>query len=194
MTVSATKNDLVLLLVKKATENPNVNGHGVMGKKALQKSMYFFNETFDLFTFKWEDYGPFSAEIQQIVHDFISIKKIKVTDIPTKKTRIYTKKMTFNDDKDNPYFQEINISNQIDTKMNDIVKFTSGKKPRELELLASVHYWAKRQFKTSKQYTSQFIDKKLVELKPEAGFTMQNVEDAIPILESSGYLTNLESD
>jgi len=69
---SVLNEDIVLLLIKKATEFQGAKITGIMGKKALQKSLYFFNLKHDIFSFKWGDYGPISAEIQQIVEDLIS--------------------------------------------------------------------------------------------------------------------------
>lgn len=182
-----TKNDIVLLLIKKATENKKVEFPGIVGKKALQKSMYFFNESFNLFTFKWKDYGPMSGELQQIVSDFINNDKVIVKDVPTKKAGIYTRNMTFNYDH-NKFFSDIKFSVQVNDKMDQIVQFISGKKPRELELLASVHYWEKRQLAMLDEYTTEYIFNKLTELKPDAGFTSKDVESAISTLKFHEYL------
>ncbi len=121
-----TRNDPVLLLVKKATDGEKAKTPGVMGKKALQKSMYFFNEAFNLLTFKWKDHGPFSGEIQQTVRDFVSNKRIKVEDLPAKKDGIHTRSMTFVKSH-NQYFAEIKFPEQADKKMNEMVHFTSGR-------------------------------------------------------------------
>lgn len=185
--VEPTKNDLVLLLIKKASEKKEVEIPGIMGKKALQKCMYFFNEKFNFFTFKWRDFGPLSAEIQQMAQDFISNENVIVHDIPTKKEGAFIRNMTFNE-KHNYFFDDIEFSKEIDEKLNQIVQFASGKKPRELELLASVHYWAKKQQFLQDEYTVEYIHDKLTELKPDAGFNSKDVQDAISTLESNNYL------
>ncbi len=181
------KNDVVLLLIKKATENKKIELPGIVGKKALQKSMYFFNESFNLFTFKWRDYGPLSGELQQIAADFINNGKVIVKDIPTKKSGIYTRNLTFNYEY-NSYFSDIEFPDEINEKMNKIIQFISGKNTRELELLASVHYWAKRQIAMLDEYTTEYIHDKLTELKPDAGFTDKDVDNAINSLKFNGYL------
>ncbi|MCE2507552.1 MAG: hypothetical protein J4F36_14015 [Nitrosopumilaceae archaeon] len=181
------KNDVVLLLIKKATENKKIEIPGIIGKKALQKSMYFFNESFNLFTFKWRDYGPLSGELQQIASDFIDNGKVIVKDIPTQKSGIYTRNLTFNYDY-NSYFSNIEFTEEINEKMDKIIQFISGKSPRELELLASVHYWAKRQTAMLDEYTVEYIHEKLTELKPDAGFTSKDVENAVNTLQFQDYL------
>lgn len=190
--VLPTKNDVVLLFIKKSTDNESAEIKGVMGKKALQKGMYFFNEYVDSFSFKWHDYGPMSTELQQIAQDLISNGNAVVTEIPTKKQGAFITNMTFSSDH-NCYFDDIEFSSEINSTLDKIVKFCSGKKPRELELLASVHYWAKKQQFMQDEYTVEYIHDKLTELKPDAGFTTKDVENAINTLEFNEYLTPEES-
>jgi len=183
----ASKSDIVLLFIKKATDNEKVEIPGVMGKKALQKSMYFFNERINSFYFKWRDYGPFSGELQQIAQDLILNGNAVVKEIPTGKEGATIQNLTFSSEH-NLYFSEIKFPDDVDKKLNEIIKFTSGKKPRELELLASVHFWAKKQQFMLDEYTSKYIHNKLTELKPDAGFNESNVKGAIETLEFNEYL------
>ena len=185
--VEATKNDLILLLVKKATENENAEIPGIMGKKALQKCMYFFNEKFDLFSFKWQGFGPHSGEIQQMVQDFVYDKNITIKEIPTRKEGIFIQNMTFNENHIS-YFDDVKFSKEIDQELNQIIKFANGKKPRELELLASIHYWAKKQLNKLDKYTLEYIHDKLRELKPDAGFTEKDIKASIDTLQYYDYL------
>ena len=184
--MESTKSDIVLLLFQKATDRKTSNP-GIIGKKALHKSLYFFNESFNLFDYKWRDYGPFSEEIQQMAFDFMSTKRINTVQIPTKKSGIFITKMTFNHER-NPDFADIEFTGEINAKMDEIVGFIDGRTPRDLELLASVHYWAIRQHAISGKYTVQYIHDALVKLKPDAGFTPDNVKYAIDELKSHKYL------
>jgi hypothetical protein len=184
---SVSGKDIALLLIKKATEVEGLEKSGVMGKKALQKALYFFNLKHNIFTFKWGDYGPLSAEIQQIAGDLEANRNIIVEEIETKKEGVVIKNMKFSPES-NPYFSDIKFPTEIDTTLNKVVRFIMGRSPRDLELLASVHYWAKKQEFMLDEYTVDYILDKLTELKPDAGFREADVKRAIEILESSNYL------
>jgi len=182
-----TKEDVVLTLIKKATEYTGTENKGVHGKKALQKSLYFLNEKFHLFGFRWADYGPLSGEIQQIAEDLIVRGNVTVTKVPTKKDGIFTQQMEYCS-KDDSYFEELGMPSELDSELNEIVKFTAGRNPRDLELLASVHYWAIRQQDLLDEYSVDYILEKLTELKPDAGFKQSDVEYAIETLVTHEYL------
>lgn len=179
--------DIALLLIKKASDVEGLQVSGIMGKKALQKALYFFNLDHGVFNFKWGDYGPLSAEIQQIAVDLEANRNIIIQEIETKKEGAVIKNMKFSPE-NNPYFSDIKFPDKIDLTLNDVIYFIKGRSPRELELLASVHYWAKKQEFVLDEYTVEYIFDKLTELKPDAGFKKQDVERAIQILESSKYL------
>ena len=186
-TESVSKEDIVLLLIKKATEFQGTKTSGILGKKALQKSLYFFNLKHDIFSFRWGDYGPISGEIQQIAQDLISNGNVTVEDISTLKQDAVIKNMKFSNE-NNPYFSETKFPDEIDKDLTEIVKFIAGRTPRELELLASVHFWAVKQQDMFDEYTVENILEKLTELKPDAGFTLKNVQEAINTLEGTGHL------
>lgn len=188
MVIIASNNSIVLRLIQKATENPRVEFKGVMGKKALQKSLYFFNLKHDFFNFRWADYGPLSGEVQQIVQDLDSGNKITINDIKTKKSGIFIKNMLYVDNSAD--FSD--FPSDLDSSIDEIVRFTAGKGPRQLELLASVHFWAQRQQDLSDEYTAEYCHEKLMELKPDAGFTQSDVEKAIEILEDNEFLKPIE--
>jgi len=181
------KSDIVLLLIKKASEIEGLETPGVMGKKALQKSLYFLNQQHNIFKFKWGDYGPLSGEIQQIAEDLKSNGKIIVKEIPTLKKDAVIQNMTFSQE-NNTSFVDIEFPPGLEDSITKVTRFLSGYKPRELELLASVHYWAKKQQFFTDKYTLEYIYDKLLELKPDAGFTQKDVEKALSILENHEYL------
>ena len=180
--------DLVLLLIKKATELEGPEETGIMGKKALQKALYFLNQDHNIFKFKWGDFGPFSGEIQQIVEDLSANGNILIKDILTKKQDAIIKNMKFSVD-NNPNFSNIEFPPDVVASVDKVTKFISGYKPRDLELLASVHYWAKKELFFTDKYTPEYVYEKLLELKPDAGFTKNDVEKAIATLEFNSYLT-----
>lgn len=179
--MAVSNNSIVLRLIQKATENSD---KGVMGKKALQKSIYFFNLNHGSFHFRWADYGPFNGEVQQIVRDLDSSENISISDVQTKKPKMFIKKMTYVDGSAD--FED--FPGDLDEKLDDIVKFAAGKSPRELELLASVHFWAQRQYDLSDEYTAEYCHEKLTDLKPDAGFSITDVNQAIAKLVDNKFL------
>jgi len=58
------KSDIALLLIKKASEAEKPEIKGIMGKKAFQKSLYFLNQNYPIFKFKWGDYGPLQENLR----------------------------------------------------------------------------------------------------------------------------------
>jgi uncharacterized protein YwgA len=184
MVIVVSNKSIVLRLIQKATENPGVDVKGVIGKKALQKSIYFFNLKHSYFNFRWADYGPLSGEVQQIVEDLTSGNKIIVKDIETKKKDAFIKNMLYVEGSSD--FE--GFPAELDSTLDKIVKFTAGKGPRDLELLASVHFWAQKQQDLTDEYTVEYIHEKLTELKPDAGFTSSDVERAMQNLENNDFL------
>ena len=73
--MSTINKSIILQFIKKATCNPDATTKGILGKKALQKCIYFFKLNKDYFYFKWADYGPFSQELQNIAW-FLIVKKL----------------------------------------------------------------------------------------------------------------------
>lgn len=180
------KQDIVLSLIKKATVLPGAEKKGIRGKKALQKSLYLLNLKFPVFNYRWGDYGPLCVEIQHIAEDLVDQGYVTITDVPTKREEAVIKNLQTTD---NSY--EISVSDSVDKELDEIVSFISNKEPRELELLASVHFWADRQQELMGEYSVDYILEKLTQLKPEANFTKENVVYAIAVLEEEKYLSKL---
>lgn len=183
---TVSNDSIVLRLIQKATKHPN---KGVMGKKALQKSIYLFNLNHSSFYFRWADYGPLSGEVQQIVQDLDSGNQISITDVQTKKPNLFVKKMAYVEGSDD--FTD--FPPDLDEKLDDIVKFTADESPRELELLASVHFWAQRQHDLFGKYTAEYCHEKLTDLKPRAEFTIVDVKRAIKKLVNNKFLEHIKA-
>lgn len=178
-----TKEDVVLSLIKKATDHTGTDSKGIHGKKALQKSLYLFNQKFGLFSYRWGDYGPLCGEIQHIAEDLIAKGSVVITDVPTKKQEAVIKNLQFSDSA-----SDVKIPDDVNHELDEIVSFVAGRSPRDLELLASVHFWAVRQQELMDEYSAEYILEKLTELKPDAHFTQSDVEYAIEVLETHEYL------
>ena len=172
-----TNKSIVLCFIQKAAEHPNWK----MGKKSLQKSLYFFNLGTDCFSFRWASFGPMSGEIQQIVHDLEMLGRIKIQPVETGKPGAILKQIEFVS-KD----LSLNVSQQLDAKLDDTMKFVADRDSRDLELLASVHFWAQRNGNAN---VAEYVYDMLNELKPDAKFTREDVQDALQSLAECGFLS-----
>ena len=188
--VTTSNKSIVLRLIQKATDNPGVDVKGILGKKGLQKSIYFFNLKHNRFSFRWDDYGPSSGEVQQIFHDLAYGNRITIKDIKTGKENASIKNMLYV--KHSLDFE--GFSPELDKILDEIVKFTAGLGPKELELLASVHYWAQRQQELTDECTVDYIHEKLSGLKQDAGFTRADVEKAIQYLKDGNFLVTVKEE
>ena len=167
---------IVLHFIRRATkEHPE----WVLGKKGLQKSIYFFNLERGRFSFRWADYGPLSDEIQQIVRDLEAVGKIEVTKVETKKAGAFLRRMNA---QKRPDFK---LSPELDAALSKTMRFVAERTSRNLELLASVHFWAKKRHEGD---TVEYVYEMLEVLKPDAGFTKEDVTYAVNELKDCGLL------
>jgi uncharacterized protein YwgA len=188
MEIKATPSNITLLLIKKATENKDAKKPGVLGRKSLQKSLYFLNQHHDTFHFRWGDYGPLCEYVQQIAVDLKARGQINMEEIPTEKQGAKIQNMIFlpkrNDD-----FSDIKFPPDLERYVEKVIQFLTNRDPRELELLSSVHCLAKcRQLYDGEKYTADYIYKTLTKLKSDECFTLKEIQYAITTLESNGYL------
>ena len=177
--------DIILAMTKKVTQsNQNYNSQKY-NKKALQKSLYFLNQRINIFHFRWGHYGPFSYEIHYTLNDLITAKYIEEICIPDGKINTYNIRYIYDD---NSYFETLELSDDLNSSLDRIVEFISDKSSEELELLASVHYWVKRQQLESNEYTIDYIFSNIDALKPSTGFKKSEIPQAIKTLEKEKYL------
>ena len=86
------------------------------------------------------------------------------------------------------YFETLELPDDLNSSLDRIVEFISDKSSRELELLASVHFWAKYQQSRSNEYTVDYIFEHIDALKPSTGFTKSEIPQAIKTLEEEKFL------
>lgn len=181
---------IVLRLIQKATENSKMETKGMPGKKALQKSIYLFSLKHGCFNFRWADYGPFNVEVQQIVQDLTYNGKISMSDMPIKTEKeVFVQNIQCSADSET--FES--FPDNMDKTLDHIVEFIEGKRPKDLEWLASVHYWAQRQQRQTGNYDAEYIYEKLTALKPNAKFTEDDVKKALQELEKGGFRPTLKN-
>lgn len=108
----------------------------IKGKKALQKIMYFINEYVQpYYTFQWWKYGPFSRELSDDFDFLMFLDKALSYDPNTAEIRVIS---------DEKGTSEIslpeNVKRRIDELLEKLREITQDFDPRQLELLASIHF------------------------------------------------------
>ena len=177
VSVTRMKKFMVLRLVQIASRD---HPDWVIGKKTMQKSLYFVGPDNGLFRFRWEDYGPYSGEAMQVAHDLVASGRIAVTKANTEWLGIPSEGMTYVSGP--PDFE---VPHLIEAALDKAVRFAAGRTPRDLELLASVHFWARRVGREDAvQYSCQMLDG----LKPYSAFTSEEVAGAVKCLAANGFL------
>ena len=168
MVLLRSNRSIVLRLIQKATEE---HPDWQLGKKALQKSLYFFNLKSNCFSFRWADFGPMSGEIQQIVHDLEACRRIKINPVETGTPNAVLKQMKYI-----PKDPDLQVLPDLDEALDETMKFVAGRNSRDLELLASVHFLVQGY---DGEDAIEDVYQLLKELKSDAGFTKENVKDSI---------------
>ena len=150
----------------------------VPGKKALHKINYFANLKTDLFMYEWRNWGPFSQEVQQFFDDAYLDNVILVEEEVLGNSSIqYNIKL---DQKGYKILENLEHNQNLNKKMIDnAIDFSyellKNKTPRQMEILASVHYI----FSYDNSLNVERIWKIIDRLKPNANFTQEDVQRAL---------------
>lgn len=150
----------------------------VPGKKALHKINYFANLKTDIFMYEWRNWGPFSQEIQQFYDDaylenIISVNEETLGNSGTQ----YNIEL---DEKGSQILKNLEQKQElpkdrIDKAVDFAYALLNGKTPRQMEILASVHYV----YSYDKSLTAERIWKIIDRLKPAAHFSQSDIQNAL---------------
>lgn len=166
------KSSAVLYAIKKFDVVP--------GKKALQKIMYFANIRSSLFSFQWNNYGPYSEELNYIFEDAAIDGTIHVMPKSFSNSEIKQYNMELSESGSSG-LESFKLDRKLKTSVDFAYKILRGKTPRQMELLASVHYIVNdNECNTDPEYVWSIINL----LKPEQGFTQKDVMKAIEELKN----------
>ena len=150
----------------------------IHGKKAFHKINYFANLKTDLFMYEWRNWGPFSSEIQQFYEDACLENTILVS--PKTLANSATQYNICLDQNGEKTLESLSNDKKVDRNaIDDAIDFAhellNGKTPRQMEILASVHY--------VHSYDDSMVPEKIWKiinrLKPAANFTQTDVEWAL---------------
>jgi len=153
----------------------------VPGKKALHKILYFTNLKTGDFIYRWNNYGPYSDEVQQFFEDsyldnIITVNPEPLTDVATQyNTSLAQRGETLL----GTLQQDDSINHE---RINEGIEFAYNllheKTPRQMELLASAHYITKYYQNLDSREIWEMIDN----LKPDSNFKLEEIEESLTTL------------
>ena len=153
----------------------------VPGKKALHKILYFTNLQTHDFTYRQNNFGPYSEDIQQFYVDASSDNTILVREEALNEVAIqYNISL---DQRGKTQLETLTSDETINHKVIDsAIDFAydllNDKNPRQMELLASVHYITNYDCELDSERIWGIINT----LKPKSNFSLDEVEEALDIL------------
>ena len=138
-----------------------------------------------LFSYKWNKFGPYSEELKYMLDDAVleDLISIKPRDLQIKGALQFNMKLS---DYGKRIAKDVRIDNEITQSVEFVYKFLSSELPREMELLASVHYIISK----LNDGDEEVIHKILTRLKSEAGFNLSDVQRAKNKLLENKIITN----
>ncbi len=161
----------------------------VPGKKALHKIIYFTNLQTEDFLYRWNNYGPYSEEVQQFYEDssLDNIIKVREETLGGSATQ-YNMAL---DQSGRNRLGELTNNDNIDRErilsaVNSSYELLHEMTPRQMELLASVHYVTTFDPKLDSRRIWEIIDK----LKPESNFSLEEVEGSLTVLCNNHLIPN----
>lgn len=182
------RDSIVLRLVQKASPE------GVEGKIPLQKMLYFFSRRQGGIYYRWEHRGPFSPVIHGVISYLINTCKIRAEPVPAGRDGATISRMTYpvHAGGSNGGASLVRIPDEFERELDSVLEFAGRvdykRRPREMDLLASVHFLAASYLKRDGRYDAERVNDHLAALDPKAGFDLEDVKRAIKILEAASYL------
>jgi uncharacterized protein YwgA len=155
----------------------------VRGKKALQKIVYFVNINSKCFAFRWHSFGPYSEELKYELDTAIVERMVRIEEIPMGEGVQYNMQLTTGGRRT---LRAIRIGKETKDAVDIAFRILNHKSPREMELLASVHYIINE---NKGRPDEESIWNLISELKPEANFTLEDVKRVTIQLRNNGLVS-----
>ncbi len=159
----------------------------IQGKKALQKILYVNLER-KVFLYQWNSYGPYSEEVKYMSEGMVINGQIRIEPRSLSTSGRTQFNMVLTED-GKKHLASIGTMPELDSRIEFVHRLLDGKTPREMELLASVHYIASYE---DGKYSDRIFDI-ITELKPNANFSQNNVDAAVQELQTGELLNPLSS-
>lgn len=155
----------------------------VKGRKALHKILYFTNLKTNMFKYQWYTYGPYSPELAYKIADHVCDKSLDVQEHGSGDMTRYDMSLSAGGSK----LLARASHPDIDSALDRVHALLHGMSPRQMELLASVHFIVMSGHEQSK------AGQVLKSLKPASDFKDDEIRWAVEFL-AGGALAELESD
>lgn len=147
----------------------------VQGKKALHKILYFLDLDLHKFSYRWDNYGPYSQEVKYLFEDAVDDGFLDIDPIPLKNKNAKQYNMSISE-KGIDFTNKNTLNSSLKGKIDNVYNILKDKTPRQMELLASVHYIIKD---NGCKTEPEFILDVIRSLKPESGFTLKDIKKSI---------------
>lgn len=150
----------------------------VRGRKALHKILYFANLKTHTFKYQWYRYGPYSPDLVYKIADHVSDGSLDVK----KGGRGGKTRYDMSLSSVGRRMLKYGSYDEVGSAIGWVRRLLGDMSPREMELMASVHYLVWR------GHARGEVHGVIHESKPESGFTEAEVEKALQFLEGRGLL------
>ena len=149
----------------------------VRGRKALHKVLYFADLKTHMFKYQWYKYGPYSPDLAPKITNLM-LKSLKVEEHNSGSITRYDMSLAA----DGRALLEHGKHEEIDSAVEWAHRLLADMPPREMELMASVHYLDSCVEEQGEVYGL------MQRLKPDANFTEKDVERALQFLVGEGLI------
>ena len=150
----------------------------VRGRKALHKVLYFANLKTHTFKYQWYRYGPYSPDLVYKIADHVSDGSLDVEKGGSVGKTRYDMSLSSTGRKMLKY----GPYKEVDSALGWARGLLGDMSPRDMELMASVHYLVWRGHERGEVHGIMHNS------KPESGFTKDDVERALRFLDGKGLL------
>ena len=160
----------------------------IPGRDAFHKINYFINLKTDIFIYTWRNWGSFSPEIQQYFDNAYLDHDIAIIEHELGDSSIqFDIKLDNSGLKILENLRQQNGSNKktIDDAIDFAYDLLNGKTPRQIEILAYVHY-----IYLYGSSTVEGIWKTINKINPSANFTQDDVQNALNKLHDKNCFEN----
>jgi len=165
---------IILYLLKRIKNIP--------GRKAFQKLIYFISEKIPLsFDFRLYWFGPYSRELSNVLDDLILRNLVVI------KSGDSYPQITLTNELSVEKFIASNLSSNERRYIEDIVEIFKNCSPRELELLATIHFICKHTYGIEKLTDDEIV--KIVKSIKGAKFSDDEIRKAIEFLKKNKMIT-----
>lgn len=153
----------------------------------MQKITYFTNLEIRRYRFQWDRYGPFSQELSYQVDDMARESYLDLTSEPLV-IRQGSRIDICLTERGKKKLQEEKLPLIYKKRIVFVHDFLKNKEPREMEILASVHFIIATYYKLGRKLSARMVWEEISRLKPDSQISLYEVNKAHSELRSRNLL------